>query len=1382
MASRNRRSSRRKRYEDYDNSNKSTSSYDVKKQVKNYKTRLNSLGIDEDEVKDTRNPVEKFLGLKQDQNVLFDIFELMNRPQQALFNAIDAGQKGEDVGKAAWKGFKGDKEVSGKDLLTNAGMSDRKGKLDASDVLGFGLDIFADPADLALIPVTGGGSLAAKAVSKVDDVADTAKAVSKATKVASNIADARKALDTAKDVSTTAKGAKNVVSNILTKGAKQIGDSNVYRQSLTQMFMNTLGEGVKGTGKLADRLITAGKGIADSRAINKAEKIANKLVSQGQNITKEDVLRELGGANRVDNWNNLKDAVKNVFQGNKKLTNIAQSVVQGENEAQLYGDLIRRNLNSLDDEVKTVSKNLALKEGLTDDDAYKIVKEALYNNKQYDAFADLSIKGEDVLKQLTDKGSNYTFKGDKDSINALKKVLGNYEGLIKFDVDDANGIIKIDKKASKDFGTFKKSQEVKDAFNNLSLAKQSELAPEVEDYYKETRALLESDPELKALDAKHRSMYETESNRLMKTATGGQIESPIAANKGYAPNVITDEYAELTNRPKGGTTGKGRGLLNINETKAKKELSALQGNYNNTYNVEKQAAINKKIKSLHSQLSQNATDKIVSKMGKTEKNFAENMAKANKKLERLGIQNTQLKANAKNLQNIQAKIRDDISDQIIKKIEKSTDLEAKVAYSKDAKKLIKHQDNINTISKEISKLPDDSKEYNKLVNKLNKEQEAMKKTYNNFQFNSAKAQGAISEQEQKLINKTIKSQDNYAKASKGLDSIDAKIKANTQAENAIRQSIADNLDSYNKSMEAYRLKLGTKDAAYDASIKERIARLNKTKSLFEKTGSVQKYNLDYFGAMDSFINKNENFIKASRVYGDAALNGTFLDTDLVKMADDITDGKIPRGFVSINGSDISKQLEKIKNFLPEDTDTIQFFEKQFRGKQVYMKDDLARMLGFINPVSSGDVNAIVKAMDSMNTMFKKFSTLTPGFHLRNYAGNYINAYLSGIPMARVAEYQGKAVKVLNSADDILDKVARGAKLSAEETKNLDLLQQFYNAGFSKAGTGVQELGDVVKKYSKSPINKMAELGVKANESVDNMNRMGLLMYANEHPKYLQRLGKSNSIEAVRYALMDPTNISQFESKTMKRLIPFYTFTKQNLVYQATNIMQNTPRYHKLIKALNSTYNNLNENAYRQYQKENMQIPTPFKDKNGNQLFLKTNLPLSDLGEFLSNPLQRTLASTAPYIKTPIEMVTGKDLFTGQDAYYNTANDLSKSLTGKELQGSKKWAEKAEQLLSGMGLSNITTNNIKKVSAVLKKHNGDMDSQAMWAEIFRSILQNTNQKKIEENKAYEDLATYQAYVKQLKNQGIEVPTIRDLNKQSKSTLRKVKNKRTSRYGN
>ena len=74
--------------------------YDPAKQVEGYKERIEGSGIDVEKATDTRNPLEKALNLKEDQNVLFDIFEVINRPQQALFGAINAAQKDENILKA----------------------------------------------------------------------------------------------------------------------------------------------------------------------------------------------------------------------------------------------------------------------------------------------------------------------------------------------------------------------------------------------------------------------------------------------------------------------------------------------------------------------------------------------------------------------------------------------------------------------------------------------------------------------------------------------------------------------------------------------------------------------------------------------------------------------------------------------------------------------------------------------------------------------------------------------------------------------------------------------------------------------------------------------------------------------------------------------------------------------------------------------------------------------------------------------------------------------------------------------------------------------------------------------------------------------------------
>ena len=76
--------------------------------VSNYKTRLKSIGVNPEDVEDNRNALEKLLNLEKDQNVLFDIFEILNRPQNALFTGIDNALSGGSFGEGLKEGITGE--------------------------------------------------------------------------------------------------------------------------------------------------------------------------------------------------------------------------------------------------------------------------------------------------------------------------------------------------------------------------------------------------------------------------------------------------------------------------------------------------------------------------------------------------------------------------------------------------------------------------------------------------------------------------------------------------------------------------------------------------------------------------------------------------------------------------------------------------------------------------------------------------------------------------------------------------------------------------------------------------------------------------------------------------------------------------------------------------------------------------------------------------------------------------------------------------------------------------------------------------------------------------------------------------------------------------
>lgn len=138
------------------------------------------------------------------------------------------------------------------------------------------------------------------------------------------------------------------------------------------------------------------------------------------------------------------------------------------------------------------------------------------------------------------------------------------------------------------------------------------------------------------------------------------------------------------------------------------------------------------------------------------------------------------------------------------------------------------------------------------------------------------------------------------------------------------------------------------------------------------------------------------------------------------------------------------------------------------------------------------------------------------------------------------------------------------------------------------------------------------------------------------------------------ALFDYSALTTAEREYMKRLFPFYTFMKNNLVFQAKAMLKNPGKYARLGRAYdywNEDIGGIKTEDLPEYMQDNMWLPVPMevtKDDEQAISFLKLNLPPSDFAEIVEDPFKRGVASISAPVKLAIELGTGRDTFTGQE--------------------------------------------------------------------------------------------------------------------------------------
>jgi hypothetical protein len=1316
--------------------------YDPVKQAEGYRKRMEASGIDVEKAEDSRNLIERTLNLRENQNPIFDVFEIINRPQQALFGAIDAAQKGEDVFKGAVAGISGNKRMQFKEILHNEGMENTEGRLGVDDVLGFAGDVFLDPMDIGIAKISRVGKAtkgllkAQKSMDKFSDLSkfsegsvELAKAVVKKEQTAARFSRAKSTLEKAKAMEKLGKGS--------------------YTVSGTQSVFGLIGSGIKGSFSLADTGIIELTTIMDRGFTEKFLKYMDKKY-QGQTS--------------LHLYEAMKEMANNTFKGMAKMPVDFLTKVRGIRGKE---EVARKTAYTISEsklkEIDIIAQSIAEKGSFAVED----VKQALMNVYErgagiLDETGNITRKGMrqefNVYELVRDEGFMLNTGVPKEVADALEEHMKLYmPDIYKKYHSEANPIFVKQPATEKTIETYR--------------LRRPEIVNEARSYLD---GLSDSEKTIKV--------------RASILGDEGKVNFDALSESEKAKFVAIDEEIEYYEEARRANGGAQKVLRRGSE--AERSARTAQRTVDSAY--KKLEAINEKINKIPE--FERDTDKVRKLFQKKDAAEAAHVAAldAHKKvwdtagddLLDLNTAIAGLKADRVRFDEVHGFQRLS-ADEVLQK-------------SKDAKLTINSFFSDSYLAKmnEISKVEGFHEGLDAIHDTMSSIVKILKdKMGANFDHHDYYMAHALTDEWAKLnIDRVIESTASYKSFASTRSTIgNSKVFAKRRYQTSVT--------------EANELAKGYAQYLVDQGIVSGDAA---DKVLSGK--NIKMFADDINTSILDFATK------APKAVGDARMLSYVLSSTLLSGDPSIVrfksqaDIKTPFGFTEVTAASFETKIKQMKTYLGEGAemdDLIKEVEKFLQAagnKKMYINNNINRLIGRVTDPK--ETMPLLNFMDKLNLIFKKNKLLSPGFQMRNIAGNVSNMWLSGMPIDDIMVYNKKAAAIMKNGDNLFKRAALGEVLTGNEQKIYEQYMEFVENGFSNLGNqlhdipeelwntervingyraeskhierlekklrtikntpeGAIERGVILDQIKVAKLNKhkgvpkeaydkLIGYNMKMNQKQDSIFRMSLYMYAKENPDYLLNNGIEDAASAVRRTLFDYQDLSVMEQDVMRKLIPFYTFMKKNLGYQMQNLMKNADRYNDLYKSFNSVWGvlDLAPDEVDKFKIENFWLPIPIKSSDGKYKALKISLPFGDLGEFLDNPIQRTLASTAPVLRAPFEMAMNKQVFSGMPI--------------SEFKGQKGFmipeiSRKAEFGLNQLGLDVPATAAADIGRTVKGIATGDITNplQAAESAVGRTLVSQGDAAKTKSRQAYERLDALEDLMRYYKQEGIEIKTVAEL---------------------
>lgn len=497
---------------------------------------------------------------------------------------------------------------------------------------------------------------------------------------------------------------------------------------------------------------------------------------------------------------------------------------------------------------------------------------------------------------------------------------------------------------------------------------------------------------------------------------------------------------------------------------------------------------------------------------------------------------------------------------------------------------------------------------------------------------------------------------------------------------------------------------------------------------------------------------------------------------------DKTDNKVPKGFEVIESSKLKELFENLQKTNRRYGDEL--LEKRFKklasnipkkGDNIAINADVARMLSLVSDDKT--VSGLKYMYDTYLNFFKKWKTASPTFVMNSFIGNSSNLALSGISPLEQAKYGVKVADIMQNGEKYYKLKLAGEALDKSKDETAELWYRFKQMKFDRAGLELneipKEMQEIItgtakyKNVASKAFNFVPHINNIINNTFDTSGRLVVMLKALDDPSYMRKLGVDNVYDAISKVMFDPTMLTESE-KAIKNFIPFYTYSKNNLVFQATNLLNNPTKYNRTLKTmehLQKVATDGNEENMEDYLRDSLYIPIPGLDADGNYIMLRASLPFGQLTDTISNPGEAFVSSLSPLLKAPVEYVTNVDSFTGREI---------EKFPGEKSTQLPFLTKKMEKALGDFTGFDVPLKNAYRIYE--GAYNGDPIGGLM-----NTVTMQKNVDTDRINRQYEELDELQNLMKQYEQEGYTFSTINELKKSNKNNTIAELNSIFAKYG-